>query len=128
MNLIAWVIRSCLKNCLETSGNHKEVIGEAFFKKLHKATPKKSFLFLSNTYFQKISKQAVGLGSAVVMSDGGEGVYAAVSRVILRQLYARATSVHSVARLARPRRWKRVKPMALLMMPKTGSTVCLRKA
>lgn len=44
MSLIAWVIRSCLKNCLETSGNHKEVIGEAFFKKLRKATPK-GFLF-----------------------------------------------------------------------------------
>lgn len=46
MILIAWVIRSCLENCLETSGNHKEVIGEAFFKKLRKATPKKVSYFI----------------------------------------------------------------------------------
>ncbi|ASC05936.1 hypothetical protein APA22_24000 [Acetobacter pasteurianus IFO 3283-22] len=31
------------------------------------------------------------------MSDGGIGVYAVVSRVIMRRLYAGATSVHAVA-------------------------------
>ncbi|TWA98126.1 hypothetical protein FBZ86_1579, partial [Gluconacetobacter diazotrophicus] len=52
--------------------------------------------FLAAGYVQVVRRvpfivtlyQAVGLGAAVVMSDGDDGVYAAVSRVILRQLYA----------------------------------------
>ncbi len=41
------------------------------------------------------------------------------------QPYASATSVHAAA-FRRPRRQRRVRPIALLIMPSTGSTGCLR--
>jgi len=41
---------------------------------------------------------------------------------------ARQTSVHSPVTFFKPRREKRRKPITDLMIPKTGSIVCLRKA
>ena len=42
--------------------------------------------------------------------------------------HAMVTGRHSPATFSRPRRGNCRKPMTDLMMPKTGSTVCLRRA
>ena len=44
------------------------------------------------------------------------------------KFHARQTSVHSPVTFFKPRSENWRKPMTDLMMPKTGSTVCLRKA
>ena len=44
------------------------------------------------------------------------------------KFHAKQLSVHSPVTLFKPRSENWRKPMTDLMMPKTGSTVCLRKA
>lgn len=72
------------------------------------------------------SSSLSGWGSPKQIMTRLDRLHAAWRRAILLQLYARATRVHSVVIFASPRRWKRLNPMILLMIPNTGSTVCFR--